>query len=279
MLTLNNARVLAEAYRLAIPDQIVRQAGGDLLGRGAGGSVEYQDHRSYYLGDDIRHIDWRAYARSDRLTLKMYRREITPVVDVVLDASLSTGSDPAKQQLAEAIAGAFYFMAGQAHSAVRLYASGGQMRRLHSAEQLDGVSLERERDILEAFANAPESWRRGVRVVVSDFLFPHSPADLAAMLGRNADRLIFAQVLSKFEAAPEQSGGVKLVDAETGEGLDLVVDADTIRRYRERLDNLRGELARQVRRTGGAFASVDPSMSPGDIFTEFARQGLIELAA
>jgi uncharacterized protein (DUF58 family) len=38
---------------------------GELLGRGAGSSLEFQEYRQYVPGDDIRHLDWAAYARTD----------------------------------------------------------------------------------------------------------------------------------------------------------------------------------------------------------------------
>ena len=62
---------------------------GDQLGRGTGASLEFQDRRSYVAGDDLRHLDWRAYARTDQLMLRLYREEILPHVEIVVDASRS----------------------------------------------------------------------------------------------------------------------------------------------------------------------------------------------
>jgi len=275
-LNLRTAAGLFDPYRLALPEHVSRTSSGELLGRGTGSSVEYQDHRGYFVGDDIRHIDWRAYARSDRLTLKTYRKEITPAVDVIVDASLSTGSDDAKRDLTFGVAAGMLHVAGQSRAAVRLLASGETPRPLAQAAELEKLPLQREFNLMAALRRSPLARRRGVKIVVSDFLFPHDPAELAATLGRDADRVLFVQVLSRFEATPEAVGGVKLEDAETADHLDLVVDAETCRRYIKRLDNLRGELSRQVGRFGGGFASVHAGMEARDILSELTRQRLIE---
>src|SRR5512133_1713127 len=54
-----------------------------------GFSVEFSDYRNYQPGDDLRHLDWRLYARSDRLCLKRYMQETNVRVYVVCDTSAS----------------------------------------------------------------------------------------------------------------------------------------------------------------------------------------------
>src|SRR4051812_38038000 len=88
----------AGRYSLGVPRQApVGHAGGTLSNR-SGSSLEFRDHRGYEPGDDLRHIDWNAYARTDQLTIKLFREEVAPVLDVVIDASRSMdleGSDKA----------------------------------------------------------------------------------------------------------------------------------------------------------------------------------------
>ena len=47
------------------------------------------DHREYQPGDDLRRLDWAAYARSDKMIVKLYRQEVCPHLDVVIDGSRS----------------------------------------------------------------------------------------------------------------------------------------------------------------------------------------------
>ena len=52
-----------------------------------GFSVEFAQHRPYVAGDDIRHLDWKVYARSDKLHLKQYQQETSLDLVVLVDAS------------------------------------------------------------------------------------------------------------------------------------------------------------------------------------------------
>src|SRR5262249_37923810 len=54
-----------------------------------GFSVEFVQHREYVPGDDIRHIDWKSYARSERYTIKQYEQETNFAAHLVVDASRS----------------------------------------------------------------------------------------------------------------------------------------------------------------------------------------------
>ena len=54
-----------------------------------GFSVEFSEHRDYAAGDEIRHLDWKAYARSDRYYIKLYEQETNLRATLVLDTSNS----------------------------------------------------------------------------------------------------------------------------------------------------------------------------------------------
>jgi len=54
-----------------------------------GFSVEFSEHREYVPGDELRHLDWRAYARSDRYYIKLYEQETNLRATIVLDTSMS----------------------------------------------------------------------------------------------------------------------------------------------------------------------------------------------
>jgi uncharacterized protein (DUF58 family) len=87
-------------YQLGLPRTPGSGRSGELLGRGTGTSLEFQEYREYMPGDDIRHLDWSAYARSDSLMVRLYREEISPRMDVLLDVSRSMSTSPAKMQIA-----------------------------------------------------------------------------------------------------------------------------------------------------------------------------------
>jgi len=88
----------AASWRLVVPRTPMRGRVGERLGAGTGSSLEFQDHRPYVPGDDLRHVDWRAFARSDVLSIRLYREEIAPRIDLVIDRSRSMIATDAKQR-------------------------------------------------------------------------------------------------------------------------------------------------------------------------------------
>src|SRR5438067_9678114 len=54
-----------------------------------GFSVEFVQHREYVPGDDIRHIDWKSYGRSERYTIKQYEQETNFIAHMLVDGSNS----------------------------------------------------------------------------------------------------------------------------------------------------------------------------------------------
>ncbi|MEE2906528.1 MAG: DUF58 domain-containing protein [Planctomycetota bacterium] len=64
-----------------------------------GMAVEFDQHRGYVPGDDLRHLDWKVFGRSDRLTIKQYQQETNLDVVLLVDASASLrfGTLPVKE--------------------------------------------------------------------------------------------------------------------------------------------------------------------------------------
>src|SRR5512132_2537837 len=84
---------------------------GEHLAKRRGGSSEFQEHRPYAPGDDMRRIDWAAYARTGEPVLKLFRAEEDVIARLVCDASASLAhSDPAKLHPARCLASAIIYM-------------------------------------------------------------------------------------------------------------------------------------------------------------------------
>ena len=95
----------ADTYLLGLPRTPAAGRSGELLGRGTGSSLEFQEYREYVPGDDIRHLDWGAYARSDMLMVRLFREEISPKTEILLDASRSmTSGSGMKSRVARHVA-------------------------------------------------------------------------------------------------------------------------------------------------------------------------------
>src|SRR5262245_66020405 len=83
--------VLSRAEALGIKARSIVQGlrVGDRRSPFRGFSVEFVQHREYVPGDDIRHIDWKSYGRSERYTIKQYEQETNFTAHLLLDGSKS----------------------------------------------------------------------------------------------------------------------------------------------------------------------------------------------
>ena len=270
----------AARYQLGLPRMPVSGRSGELLGRGTGSSLEFQEYRQYQPGDDIRHLDWAAYARSDALMVRLYREEISPRMEILLDASRSmtsvdpTGSLPEsespKASAARQLAGLFALLGGNLGGRPALIPitdhSPLEPLPFESLDGLNTLPFDGSRTLLEALdAHAIPLKRQTVRVVISDFLFPHDPDLLLRRLAGDASVLWILQVLNAWEARPTTLGGRKLVDLETTEEANLQVIEKTIADYSARLLALQQELTRACRRVHATFAIL------------IAERGLLDL--
>jgi uncharacterized protein (DUF58 family) len=78
-----------------------------------GFSVEFAEHRQYYPGDEIRHIDWRAYGKTDRYYIKEYEEETNLKAYLLVDASGSMGyrgAGPSKFEYAQYVAASLAYL-------------------------------------------------------------------------------------------------------------------------------------------------------------------------
>ncbi|MAG92317.1 MAG: hypothetical protein CMJ48_00990 [Planctomycetaceae bacterium] len=250
------------SYQLGLPKVPVSGRTGDLLGRGTGSSLEFQEYREYMPGDDIRHLDWGAYARSDTLMVRLYREEISPRTEILIDASASmTTGTPAKSLVARQLTALFALLAGELGGKPGIVPLTDEvpLRTLgiDGLEVLETLPFEGKLGLdglLEQ--NLVPLKKQAVRIVISDFLFPHDPARLVRRLASEASALWVIQVLNRWESNPSALGGRRLTDVETGAETDLIVNQRAIDEYLRRLGNLQDELLRNCRRAHATFVTL-----------------------
>src|SRR6202522_3190833 len=98
-----------------------------------GFSVEFAEHRQYYPGDEIRHIDWRAYGKTDRYYIKEYEEETNLRAHLFVDASGSMaykGKYPSKFEYAQHVAASLAYLMLQQRDAVGLVTHDTQVRQM-----------------------------------------------------------------------------------------------------------------------------------------------------
>ena len=268
----------AEIWNLAWVPAPPRGKAGEHLGRGSGSSIEFQDRRNYEVGDDVRHLDWRAYARTGELTVKLYREELLPRLDLVLDGSRSMQVGGDKPQLAVDLVLFLGLAARRQGFAVRIIELGDEPRTVDlDLLRRDGLELD-GRSPLSATYQALEGLLRPgtLRILISDFLTPHDPASLVRVLTRRAGGLAVFQVLSAEDTRPELGRAFRMVDAETGAARELVLDATAVDAYLGRLRRLTDALETECRRAAARFLTLEAGPSLDELCRErLARAGLM----
>lgn len=268
----------AAAFRLALPRTPLAGRVGERIGAGTGSSLEFQDHRPYTPGDDLRHVDWAAYARSEHLAVRLYREEVAPRIDFVLDTSRSMAVTDAKRSHYDALAAllACTCAATGADSRILTHVTDAPLR-LRVAQDIERVlGCEAQRSALEA-PQLPLR-HRSLRIVVSDFLFPHDPDVLVSRLARQAASLSIVQFTLREEVDPAVEGGRRLVDVEGGGELDLVIDERAIAEYRARFTRLRMGLARAAARAGARYVHLVAGPPVREVARILAGAGVLEAA-
>lgn len=237
-----------ELLRLGSLDLVARLVvEGFMAGRhrspGRSGALEFAEHRPYVPGDDLRRVDWKVYARTDRWYVRESEEETNLRATLVVDASASMGfaaaGRPTKWAYGRALAAALAHVLLLQRDAVGLAVfaeeldvflppRGGRYQRARILE-----ALERTRPAGRTAPDTPfrelaeRLPRRGLLVVVSDLLGP--PArflpGLRFFRGRKHEVVVF-QVLDPAERALERLGPVPgVADPETGRVLRADVEA------------------------------------------------------
>lgn len=284
--------VIARLERLRIRGtrRFTNPTHGETLAGRTGSSTEFKDYRDYVEGDDVRFIDWNAFARLRRPYLKLYRREEDVHVAVLVDASASMAFE-GKLDLAKSLAAAFGVLGCLNVERVAAYAvnrAGEGPRRLPPCTGraslrtlfsfLEGIEAGGDAPVEAAIESLLKHHAgRGFAVVLSDFLTFGDLRKASNALYASGLEILAIQILGPSETDPDLSGDLRLVDAETGRTLDVTSAADLLAIYQEHRAAFERHLEDLCRQRAGRFLSVRSTDPPGEIlFDRLRRKGWIE---
>lgn len=232
------ARAACDLFTLPLKDRNWRGNPGDFAGSGVGSSLDFQDHRTYLPGDDPRHINWQAFARTGDYTLKLYREEVRPVIELVLDASGSMFTDPEK---ASRVLETFYFCffaAERAGASAKIFAiKGDQWKSIEFSAMVTHSWRSEVNAIDQSSPSASPRLTtipfrpRSLRILISDGLYPSSPESIIRALQHNSGRAIVLCPYCQAESDPGWDGNYEFVDTEGERRHDRRVDPGLLRRY------------------------------------------------
>ncbi len=225
-----------------------------------GFSVEFKQHRQYVPGDEIKHIDWKAFARTDRHYIREYIEETNLRCTILLDSSGSmayTGeAGVRKYEYARRTAACLAYLMMSQQDAVGLVTFDTEIRRLipprqrvsHLRVLMDAVESTEVGDETEIAGVlkklVPRVGRRGLVVLVSDCFTADLPAltkSLAHLRHRGHEVLIF-QIWDRDELEFPFKQWTKFINLEAEEDSQMVDPATLRRSYLANLEAFREEL-------------------------------------
>jgi len=231
-----------------------------------GFSQEFAEYRAYVPGDDLRHVDWNLFARTERCYLKRYRGETNSQLVILLDASNSmqyTSGHPKKMDYARFIAASLFYLAiknqrdaaglivfdDEVREYVRPSTRQGQLARLFAGlEQAEprartdfGKPLQHFQQLLH---------RRGIAIVISDFYEePEKIVRAIEPLRFHGNDVVLFHILDPEEIHPVLNGPALLVDLETDQELEVIPEY-TKTTYRAKMEAHIEQLRSRTRGAG-----------------------------
>jgi uncharacterized protein (DUF58 family) len=254
-----------------------------------GQSVEFTDYRDYALGDDLRALDWNLYARLERLYIKLFIEEEDVTVHILVDGSASMdGGAPDKTLFAKRAAAALAYVGLASYDRVNLAVLQGRVARRFPAvrgtgrifqvlSDLSGVRpAPGPTDLVSACRHyAAQLTQRGPLILISDLFDPNVERAISELAGTRCDVAVL-HTLSNDELDPPLEGDLRLVDRETGEGVDVTADLVTLDAYRERLAEWQARLEQVCAKRRVAYIPTPTSLPLADlVFAELRRRRVV----
>lgn len=238
-----------------------------------GFSQEFAEYRAYSEGDDLRHVDWNVFARTDRCYLKRYRGETNTQLLILLDTSASMAYSShavSKLDYSRFVAASLCYMANLQRDAAGLIIfdedvvnyvqpstrQGQLFRLLHAIENAQPGT---HTDFTKPFVHFQNFLhRRGIVVVLSDFYEdPERIIKTVEPLRYKGNEVVLFHVLDPQEIQPKFRDPVLLVDMENS-GAALEVSPDYARHeYRRKIDSHIEALGAKARGAGMDYFLMD----------------------
>ena len=234
-----------DTLSLAMRGRAQGGAGGSRRSRQTGSSAEFSDYREYIPGDDIRRLDWNAYARFDRLFLKLFMEEQESLVTVLLDASASMEAKWASARSAAEAVG-YLALTGGDRLSVQVLKNGRALRSPQLAGRaafprltgfLDACAPDGTEGTLTEAVKHTEGLKKGLCFLITDGYTEDALKEALDYLRYMKQETAVIQTLSGGELRPEMEGALRLTDSESGEKIDLLADRSAMDAYHEALND------------------------------------------
>lgn len=200
-----------------------------------GFSVEFAEHRQYMPGDEIKHVDWKVYGKTDRFYVKQFEEETNLKCYILIDASASMGyasNGVSKLEYASYLAGALTYLMIRQRDAAGLIVFDDRIRKYlppksvttylyQILKELELTQSSSKTNISLALHQMAERVkRRGLIIVLSDlFDDPHKVISGLRHFRHKKNEVIVFHIMDPLELSFEFKNDAVFKDLETGEEL------------------------------------------------------------
>ena len=256
-----------ESMQTILKQNVSGLFGGNRKSRNFGSSCEFADYRDYGRGDDVSKIDWNAYARFERLYLKLYLDERQMHTKIYIDASRSMDfgeGGKAEQAIRLAAAIAYISICEMDRVSVYVICEGkvsevipaivGKDAYFSSIAALNDVTFVGDSHISKAILPTNVGYGDGLSILISDFLTDNNYEDAIDLFTDKKRDVLCVQILSSEELNPQTRGKVHLFDSEN----DTLqyrknVDREIARAYRAALEYATARIEQYCKARGGNY--------------------------
>jgi uncharacterized protein (DUF58 family) len=269
-----------EVLQTLIKNNVAGMFGGNHQSKRYGSSCEFSDYRDYMAGDDIKKIDWNAYARFEKLYLKLYLDERQLHTKIYIDCSRSMSYGNSKKDVQSLrLAAALAYLAVCEMDKVSIFAVKGEEVQevisgmlgkdayINNISKLNSIVFEGDSKLSRAILPTDVGYGDGLSVIISDFLTDENFEDCIDLLASKRRDILCAQVLSKEELTPKLRGKVHLFDSEN----NLLtyrknVNREIINAYKQALEYATGRVRDFCSSRGADYMLISAEETMQEIF-------------
>ncbi|WP_440947506.1 DUF58 domain-containing protein [Methanosarcina sp. T3] len=251
----------------------------------SGHGIDTIGFREYDSSDALKDIDWKAYARTEKLYVRQFEEEKTLTTHILLDASKSMDypeKGTSKFEYSAMLAAGFAYMVTKYNDrfAISTFTEEidinrprrGRKNLMRTIDRLSALELSGGTSISEAVMKYSQVIKsRSLVILISDFM--QDPKAIETALYRLSDHdLIVIQVLDPTEKVLPLQGNSKLVDLETGEDIRTYISEKFKERYTQKLDDHTASIKKTCMKVGAEFYTFTTDTPIFDAFYHTIRR-------
>ncbi len=243
-------------------------------------------YREYRKGDDFKLVDWKVYARTERLYVREHEEERSLLVHIILDSSGSMGFDN-KFELASKIAAGFAFMATQENEKFSVSLFGEELRAgepvrgignlLKVIEFIDNVEPKGATDILKAADQFDRMISTTSLVVLISDMLDDLEKVVTAIYRLSRHDLIVVQILSPEERDLKILGDARFIDMESGESIITRISQRMRDDYTSKIERHNSRISEICDSVGAGRFLFDTRTEVFDAFFEILKSGILKV--